>query len=89
MMSTRNRNVLCLLKSPFLLLPLMLRPSRLPLGDQKLIMSVPYYIDDEMLWSRGDLFEQPVRATLYGMGSNLWRLRSRLAVCRFSSAQAG
>lgn len=37
-------------------------------GDTKLVMSVPYYIDDEIYWSRGDLFEQPVKVTLYRRG---------------------
>lgn len=34
-------------------------------GDVKVIMSVPYFIDDDIYHDRGRLFEQPVKATIY------------------------
>ncbi|MBI4589954.1 MAG: hypothetical protein HY725_14060 [Candidatus Rokubacteria bacterium] len=37
-------------------------------GDTRLVMSVPYYIDQRLFWNRGDLFEQPVGVTLYRRG---------------------
>ena len=38
-------------------------------GDTVLILSVPYYMDNAIFTNRGDLFERPVRATLYRKGS--------------------
>lgn len=37
-------------------------------GDTKVVMSTPYYMDREIFWDRGDLFEQLVRVTLYRRG---------------------
>jgi len=37
-------------------------------GDEKVVMSVQYFVDHEVFWSRGNLFEQPVRATLFRPG---------------------
>ncbi len=40
-------------------------------GDTKLVMSVHYYMDHDIFFDRGDLFERPVRATLYCPGFRL------------------
>ena len=47
-------------------------------GDTKLVISIPYYVDRNIYWDnhvdwshrrkRGDLFKQPVKATLYHYG---------------------
>lgn len=37
-------------------------------GDGRLVMAIPYYIDHRLFWSRGDLFDQPVKVTLYRRG---------------------
>jgi len=34
-------------------------------GDTKLVMSVPYYMDHSVYWTRGDLFEQAVKVVFY------------------------
>ena len=37
-------------------------------GDTKIVMSIPYYVDQEIFWHRGDLFQQIVKVTLYRRG---------------------
>ncbi len=37
-------------------------------GDTKLVISVHYYLDHDIYFSRSDLFERPVRVTLYRPG---------------------
>jgi len=37
-------------------------------GDTKEVMSLPYYMDDDIFFERDDLFEQPVKATFYREG---------------------
>jgi len=37
-------------------------------GDTKEVMSFPYYMDHDIYFNRGQLFEQPVRATFYREG---------------------
>jgi len=37
-------------------------------GDEKLVMSINYYMDTKMFYSRGNLFDQLVTATLYQRG---------------------
>lgn len=37
-------------------------------GDERLVWSINYFIDEKLFWNRGDLFDQPVRATLYRRG---------------------
>jgi hypothetical protein len=37
-------------------------------GDTAIVMSIPYYIDNEIYINRGNLFDQLVRATLYRSG---------------------
>ena len=37
-------------------------------GDIKEVMSFPYYMDHDIYFSRGQLFEQPVKATFYREG---------------------
>jgi len=37
-------------------------------GDSELVMSLPYHMDHGLFWSRGDLFDQKVRATFYQTG---------------------
>jgi hypothetical protein len=37
-------------------------------GDAEHVMSIPYYVDRNIFWDRGDLFERPVKATLYRPG---------------------
>ncbi len=37
-------------------------------GDTKVIMSILYYLDRDLFWNRGDLFQQAVKVTLYRRG---------------------
>lgn len=37
-------------------------------GDIKLVMSIPYYMSHDIYFNRGNLFTQPVRATLHRTG---------------------
>ena len=37
-------------------------------GDERLVMSVHYFMDTKLFYSRGNLFDQPVTATLYQRG---------------------
>jgi hypothetical protein len=37
-------------------------------GDTKIVMSIPYYMDRDIYWSRGDLLTQIVKASLYRKG---------------------
>ena len=37
-------------------------------GDTKIVMSIPYYVDREIFWHRGDLFQEIVKVTLYRRG---------------------
>ncbi len=37
-------------------------------GDIKLVASVEYFIDSAIFWNRGNLFDRPIRATLYRPG---------------------
>jgi hypothetical protein len=37
-------------------------------GDTKIVMSIPYHVDQEIFWHRGDLFQQIVKVTLYRRG---------------------
>ena len=37
-------------------------------GDLKVVLSIPYYINTDIYMSRGNLFETPVKATLYRTG---------------------
>lgn len=37
-------------------------------GDTTLVLSIPYYLDKSLFLSRSDLFEQPVKVTLYRRG---------------------
>ena len=46
-------------------------------GDTKLVMGVHYYMDHDIVWSRGDLFEKPVKATLYRPGFRPFTLERR------------
>jgi len=46
-------------------------------GDTKLVMSVDYYVDQEIYFHSGDLFDRPVRATLYRPGIQPFTLERR------------
>ena len=46
-------------------------------GDRKLVISAHYYMDHDIYFNRGDLFEQPVRATLYRPGVRPFTLERR------------
>lgn len=46
-------------------------------GDTKLVMSIPYYLDHPLFQSLGDLFEQPVKVTLYCRGARPLTLERR------------
>lgn len=46
-------------------------------GDAKLVMAVSYYMDHKIFWSRDDLFEYPVKATLYRPGFRPFTLERR------------
>ena len=37
-------------------------------GDAVPVMSIPYYMDRDIFWSREDLFERPIKVTLYRRG---------------------
>jgi len=37
-------------------------------GDTKLIISIPYYMDHEIYYDRGNLFDMPVRTTFFRKG---------------------
>jgi hypothetical protein len=37
-------------------------------GDTKIIITIPYYIDNEIYWDKGSLFAELVTATLYRQG---------------------
>ncbi len=37
-------------------------------GDTVVAMSIPYYMDRDIYWSRGHLFERPITVTLYRRG---------------------
>jgi hypothetical protein len=37
-------------------------------GDTVSVMSLPYYMDRDIFWSPGDLFERPIKVTLYRRG---------------------
>jgi hypothetical protein len=46
-------------------------------GDTKLAISIPYYVDSNIYWDRGDIFKQPVKATLYHYGFRSLTLERR------------
>jgi hypothetical protein len=37
-------------------------------GDTLSVLSIPYYMDRDIFWSREDLFERPIKVTLYRRG---------------------
>ncbi len=37
-------------------------------GDSKIVVSIPYYIDRGIYWSRGNLFDRSVKVTFYRRG---------------------
>ncbi len=51
-------------------------------GDARPVMDVQYFIDNSLFQSRGDLFDQPVTATLYHRG-----YRPVTVQCRFGDLQ--
>ncbi|MPZ20230.1 MAG: hypothetical protein GEV06_20275 [Luteitalea sp.] len=37
-------------------------------GDAKLVGTFEYFVDSDLFWNRGNLFERSIRATLYRPG---------------------